>query len=133
MPTPRRDFSAAAVGGKICVAGGCIFAANNTTAASYDPVADSWTEIPAPAWRQDAPAVALNGLMFIIGGYASGTHGFVQACLPGFAWKQKANLPTGRANSAAVVLDSQIFVIGGWSGDMAVDYVDLGTLEEYWP
>jgi uncharacterized repeat protein (TIGR02543 family) len=133
MPTERFHFSAAAVGTKICVAGGCINAANNTTAASYDPVADSWTEIPAPAWRQDAPAVALGGLMIVIGGYTSGTHGFVQACKPGFAWKPRANLPTGRAASAAAVLDGRIFVIGGWSGAMAVDYVDLGTVEEYWP
>jgi hypothetical protein len=108
MPTERYHFCAAVVGGKICVAGGCSNAASNTTALRYDPVADSWSEIPAPA-------VALDGLMLIIGGYASGTHGFVQACKPGFAWKPRVNLPTGRACSAAV------------------DFVDLATVEEYFP
>ncbi len=74
MPTPRSNFAAAAVNGKIYAIGGgnasgAFFAATE----EYDPATDTWTaRAPMPTARDALAAAAVNGKIYTFGGNGGG-------------------------------------------------------------
>ena len=73
MNEARSGFGAAAVGGRIVVAGGEILGARPWTALAgaevYDPDTDAWTLLPKlPAGIHGMPVVGFEGSAFVLGG-----------------------------------------------------------------
>ena len=71
MPTPRTDFTAAALNGSIYIIGG--FDSQGTTKDTvefYNPKTDKWnTASPLPDALDHAAAAALNNKLYVVGGY----------------------------------------------------------------
>ena len=84
---------------------------------AYDPVTNSWTlKAPAPTRRTDGVAGAINGIIYVAGGY-NGTVAVptVEAYDPvSNTWSTKAPLPTPRLLSVGVVSGGKFYVIGGY-------------------
>ncbi|XP_062203627.1 F-box/kelch-repeat protein At5g26960 [Phragmites australis] len=65
---PRKKFAAAAVGGRIYVAGG---SARTAAVEEYDPAADAWRVVAeAPRWRYGCAGAGAGGVFYIAGGVA---------------------------------------------------------------
>lgn len=79
----------------------------------FDPAQNRWldgADMPTP--RSGHASVALNGLVYVIGGAPAMTQ--VDAYDPaGNTWQGRASLPAGRSNFAAVVVNGKILAIGG--------------------
>ncbi|XP_056624737.1 kelch-like protein 29 isoform X2 [Triplophysa dalaica] len=131
-PLPRAVHSAAAsvCGGKIYVFGGV----NETSRSagvlqSYLPQNNTWTFIESPMIdNKHAPAVTLNGFIFILGGaYARATTVYDP---------EKENIRAGpnmnhsRQYCSAVVLDGKIYVSGGM---VSSEGPALGSMESFDP
>ncbi|WOL18686.1 hypothetical protein Cni_G27483 [Canna indica] len=70
---PRKKFAAAAIGGKIYVAGG---AARTSAVEEYDPVTDAWRVVAdAPRQRYGCIGAAAGGVFYIAGGLRVGGGG----------------------------------------------------------
>ncbi|TWT46303.1 N-acetylneuraminate epimerase precursor [Phycisphaerae bacterium RAS1] len=127
MPTGRGFAACAVVDGKIYVAGGnnCFSNCWKRTFECYDPATDQWTQLPPlptplpeSSWgRGELSAVAVNGLIYVMGGVNSYT-------VPTFSdnyiynpqtalWTTGAPLPTPRSQHGAAVLDGKIYLVGG--------------------
>ena len=134
--------AAAAVNGKIYVAGGCQFNSDCRISTTnivdvYDPASDTWTPAPAmPTPRHGAGAVGFGNELWVIGGR--------MACPPcertgavevfntqSGTWSSRAPLPTPRMTGAVVELGGAIYVIGGSTqaenGLTVVDRLDPAT------
>ncbi|TRY65038.1 hypothetical protein DNTS_018545, partial [Danionella cerebrum] len=129
---PRAVHSAAATvcGGKIYVFGGVN--ENGRSAGilqSYEPQTNTWSFIESPMIdNKYAPAVTLNGFIFILGGsYARATTIYDP---------EKGNIKTGpnmnssRQFCSAVVLDGKIYATGGI---VSSEGPALGTMEAFDP
>jgi N-acetylneuraminic acid mutarotase len=88
--------------------------------------------------RYALAAVFVGGKIYAIGG--AGESNITDLTMERYdpatnAWEALSSMPTERYHfgAAAAVLDGRIFVVGGWSGAMALDFVHLGTVEEYRP
>lgn len=126
MPTPRSEVAAAAVAGKIYVAGG--FLASGTPSAAvevYDPATDSWDAIaPMPAPRHHAAAVGVADIfLYVIGGFGTGFND-PQSSVYRYdttrqVWEERAPLPTARGGHAVTaaacpgVTSACLYAIGG--------------------
>lgn len=135
MPTPRAGAGITALNNLIYVIGG----RNGTVPFSgtplnanevYDPVADTWTSLaPLPTARSGVAAVALNGLIYVIGGWrlVSGTP-TVQNIVEVFdpttnTWSSAAPMPTARAYFGAVDCGQRIYTMGGAFPNLAMTNV----------
>jgi N-acetylneuraminic acid mutarotase len=140
MPFPRAWASAATVDGIIYVAGGYTIVVPNSastgTLQAYNPKTNSWTiKSPMPTPRMGAAAVALEGKLYVLGGFKTSggnTDGYlatVEAYDPQTdTWTTKAPMPTARYGLAAAAVDSIIYAMGG-----AAPNVFLATVEAYDP
>nr|KAF6328880.1 kelch like family member 29 [Pipistrellus kuhlii] len=131
-PLPKAVHSAAATvcGGKIYVFGGVNEAGRAAgVLQSYVPQTNSWSFIESPMIdNKYAPAVTLNGLVFILGGaYARATTIYDP---------EKGNIKAGpnmnhsRQFCSAVVLDGKIYATGGI---VSSEGPALGNMEAYEP
>lgn len=131
---------AAAVNGKLYVFGGFTVSGDQIIGETreYEPASDTWTSRASmpdfqadghgPQVRAAGAAVALNGLIYIVGGVGS------QATVP-FAydpssdsWRELAPMPAPREHLTAQAVGGKIYVIGGrWQG------VNVATVEAYDP
>ena len=119
LPEPLVDAHAAALGGKIYVAGG-IDAHGQPTAHvyRYDPATDSWDragDLPAP--RFNMPLVVLGDTLYAVGG-VSGTSFRAERTLWAYRadrneWLSRAGLPDPRGAGAAVANGHKIILMGG--------------------
>ena len=138
MPTPRSELAAAALRGRIYVAGG--IAQLGTTAAfeAYDPAQGSWEELPALPEAVHHPAAAATAdRVYIAGGYtdlrfsAMSRHAFAYDP-EARTWAAIADLPAPRAAHAMAALAGKLYVVGGvgpgsedvWVYDPATDRWD---------
>jgi N-acetylneuraminic acid mutarotase len=135
MPTARElsGTNGAVVAGKMYVIGG-----NNGYAESaneaYDPKTDMWTtRSPMPTPRAHLAVVALNGLIYAIGGTnTSGSIRYqtVEVYNPATdKWTTAPLMPTGRDNVAAGVINGILYVAGGFR----VTAGSLNTFEAFDP
>ena len=136
MPAGRaRGAGGAAVyDGKIYVAGGLHDGTSVPWFDVYDPVADTWTQLPdMPRARDHFHAAVVNGTFYAIGGRRSSSTNCCNATvtendsfsLSTGSWStSNAPLPTQRAASATAVLGDEILVIGGEGGGAVFDEVE---------
>ncbi len=85
---------------------------------AYDPVTDQWTaRAPMPTARCHVAAVAVNGLIYVIGGV--NTSGSIRYQLVEIydpltnSWTSGPPMPTAREHATAAVIDGVIYVAGG--------------------
>jgi serine/threonine protein kinase/N-acetylneuraminic acid mutarotase len=135
MPTARTAIgtNGAVVAGKIYVIGGNNGYAQNANEA-YDPKTDTWTiRKPMPTPRAHLAVVALDGLIYAIGGTnTSGNIRYqtVEVYNPATdAWTTAPPMPTARDLLVAGVIDGIIYVAGGYR----LTAGSLNTLEAYDP
>ncbi|KAH6765981.1 Galactose oxidase/kelch repeat superfamily protein [Perilla frutescens var. hirtella] len=73
MTFPRKKFAAAAVGGRILVAGGC---ARSSVVEEYDPDENVWRVLSeAPRRRYGCIGTSVDGVFYVIGGLKIGPSG----------------------------------------------------------
>jgi N-acetylneuraminic acid mutarotase len=120
LPSARGETAAAAVDGRLYVAGGLTgltFAVSDEVDA-YDPATDSWTVLaPLPEPRNHAAAAGLNGLLYVSGGGGPPDNApadEIWAMDPARnRWTELAPMPEGRFSHRMVAVDSLLYVVGG--------------------
>jgi N-acetylneuraminic acid mutarotase len=138
MNVPRGDSGVAAESGIIYVAGG--LNGSNASIADldmYNTATNAWTagaQMPGGP-RYHFPAVAVNGIVYAIGGWQSAGQGValnrVEAYNPGSnSWTTVSSMPTARGGQAAAYLNGLIYVAGGCNGTCSSA---LNTVEAYDP
>jgi N-acetylneuraminic acid mutarotase len=150
MPTARSEIAAAAVDGRIYVAGGLTALGTSNIFESYDPAADRWQKLPSlPLAVHHLAAVGAAGCFYITGGYDSmrfkadvrSTWSFDSKA---GAWRGIADMPAPRAAHAMAEIGGKPYVAGGvgpdsialWVYDPATDRWDasrkpLPTVREH--
>jgi N-acetylneuraminic acid mutarotase len=145
MPTPRLGLAAAALNGKIYVAGGSAASGYESALEEYDPASNTWTSrAPMPtargylavveeydpssdAWitrasmpepRQYLTAATLTGRLYAIGGSVVQSSTAVEYDQASDTWSRAASMGTS-GHSCAVVND-MVYVIGDDSGGDSV-------------
>lgn len=131
-PTARLEVAAAAVGGKLFVAGGLVPGGATRVLEIYDPAADSWSRGPdLPVALHHASGVAFQGNFVILGGFAPGSGGtFGNASrdvwrLQGDRWVRMPPLNRARGAAAAGVAGRRIVVAGGQGGGRLVPETEV--------
>jgi len=126
MATPRADFAAAAVDGRLWVLGG-ITSVDGTrlnTTEVYDPASDSWRAGPAlPVARSAFGAATVGQTIYLFGGatpeQANTTTVQALDTTTGL-WRDLAPLAAPLANPALAQLDGTIYLVGGDTSGVAV-------------
>ncbi len=125
MPTSRSWAPAVEYNGKIYVIGGCSsnkpeqFKNPVATLEVYDPVTDTWQSLaPMPSPRIAPVAVALNGEIYVIGGFDPYYYWSANPTVEIYniatnTWRKGPRLPYGCSWAAGVVLNGKIYVLGG--------------------
>jgi N-acetylneuraminic acid mutarotase len=140
FPNQARADLAAAAGqdGRIYALGGISNADTSSplkSARVYDPLQDTWSDLPAmSAFRKGLAAATSGFLIYALGGSDGSTLETVEAYSPaGNLWLPRASMGTKRQNFAAVTLpDDRILAIGGINIVGAMLNV-LGSVEVYDP
>jgi N-acetylneuraminic acid mutarotase len=138
MPTPRSELAAAALRGRVHVAGGIAQFGTTTAFEAYDPALGSWGELPSLPEAVHHPAAAATvDRVYPTGGYTDLR--FSAMSQRAFAydpearmWTAIADLPAPRAVHAMAVLSGKLHVVGGvgpgsedvWVYDPATDRWD---------
>lgn len=142
FPQPRTEHSAAALDGRLYVAGG--FAADPalpTQLFIYDQATGEWREgAPLPEGRHHAGMAAYGGRVYLVGGYAGGPGEEWRAQETLFvydvasdAWRAGPPMPEPRgAHAVAVTDDGRLHVIGGAAGAPRADHFVFDTESETW-
>ncbi len=131
-PTKRTEIAAVALDGKIYVVGGFRrpsitnmhdFAISRAVEV-YDPAANAWSvTTPLPEGRHHAGIAALDGYVYVIGGFAKS--GFtvwhpvntVYRYNPGTQkWRELKPMPTARGALGVSAYQRRIYAIGGYDG-----------------
>jgi N-acetylneuraminic acid mutarotase len=90
--------------------------ANVDTTEVYDPINDSWTELPSmPSKRGGLTSAVVNETIYVFGGEEpSGTFNNNEKYEPRTnTWSISQPMPTARHGLAAVSIYDRIYVIGG--------------------
>ena len=120
IPYDRAEIAVATLNGKVYVISGQSRGVDaNEFTQEYDPATGTWRELALmPAVASHAGAVALNGKIYVVGGFLASVH--VGAMDRVFEydpatdmWKALAPLPAPRGAVGLVVLDGKIHAIGG--------------------
>lgn len=125
LPSPRSDASAARIGGKVYVFGGCqgtgVILADVDV---YDPETDTWSTAPMdmPTARAGMYAVGTKGgTVYVIGGW-DGIFPFnpaIGSLVEAYKVSQDAwttglpSMPTPRAETGAVSHNGKVYIVGG--------------------
>lgn len=144
MPTQRSEMVAAALDGRIYVAGGMARTSAGVTVAStvfevYDPQADTWAALPAmPLGLHHLAIAAWDGVVYVSGGFDDSFDPDVQSLfaydVAAQTWAQRADMPAARGAHFMVALDGRLYVVGGvgpdntalWIYDPATDTWETG-------
>lgn len=157
MPEYHHHIALAEMNGKIYMFGGFRLpdkgkptwvAVNNSW--EYDPQTDNWRALaPVPEPRGSANAVAVNGLIHLIGGarlpagvkgdyihpsrnVSVGTHEVYDPATN--TWSKRADMPTPRNHAAAGAVSGRVYVAGGRAGSVFIpNALNLDLVEEYDP
>eukprot|EP00899_Mesostigma_viride_P005036 jgi/Mesvir1/14533/Mv25029-RA.1 len=141
MPEPRFRYGAAYLDGKIYLIGGfrdgdsfpekCMLV--------YTVATDTWaTGACTVDYHGDTCAAAINGKLYVAGGYGEGyvISNVTEEYDPATgAWQRVADMPTPRGDLSCAAVDNKLFVVGGYydpSGTWRPDSF-LPTVEFYDP
>ncbi|MGZ8714058.1 MAG: Kelch repeat-containing protein [Mycobacterium sp.] len=116
LPTPRQMSGAASDGELMYVVGGTTGTSDLTAVEAYDPVADTWTTMPAlPEARSDFGVAITDARLVAIGGMSSGrVLNSVEALdLTTATWTALPDLATGRHGLAVAAVGKTVYAIGG--------------------
>ena len=124
MNLARQEVGAARIGDKVYVVGGLdggLLLHATDTVEVYDIAKDEWSFVsPLPQVRHHSAVAAHGGLLFVIGGYPSGSfqaRGEVFVYDPQQdLWSTAAPLPSARGACWGVTLNDRIYVFGGING-----------------
>ena len=131
MHEGRVELAAAVLDGKIYVV--------EDDSERYDPTTDTWEYFPDPPSEHfsDPTAVAMDGKLWMTGGYHPSDMGYVQhPSVDVFdpktnTWTTKADMTDGRNGHALVVLDGELHAVGGSSGIDEYGSRDKRTVEKF--
>ncbi|MGO4446399.1 kelch repeat-containing protein [Mycobacterium sp. 2YAF39] len=116
MPTPRKLSGAASDGRLVYTVGGSNGSSDLATVEAYDPVADTWTTMPAlPEARSDFGVAITDSRLVAVGGMSSGqVLSSVDALdLTTATWTALPDLATARHGSAVAAVGKTVYAIGG--------------------
>lgn len=142
----RTEIAAAALDGKIYAVGGfsqpnlsnVLDFAVSRMVEVYDPATDTWTETtPLPEGRHHAGIAALNGHLYVIGGFTKGGLSVWRAVATLYqfnpvnqTWRELKSMPTARGALGVAVHQGRLYAVGGYDGDnnsAAVEVFDPQT------
>ena len=128
----------AALDGRVYVVGGGKGKDIGDVVTVYDPGADRWSgAAPMPTARMLFRAVALDGLLYAVGGLTVEGKPFTAAVErydPGTdSWTAVRPMGTGRGNPGVVATGGKVYVVGGAEGILGVATTALTTGEVYDP
>ncbi len=102
------------------LAGGCVGLTTESVAPVDLTAPGAWNILaPMPTPRQEVAVAALDGRVYVIGGFGSGMRpvATVEAYDPNAnEWEPKPSLPEPLHHAAAAVVNGRLFVIGGYTG-----------------
>jgi serine/threonine protein kinase/N-acetylneuraminic acid mutarotase len=116
MPTPRKMPGSASDGKLVYTVGGTNGTSDLTAVEAYDPVADTWTPMPAlPEGRSDFGVAITDARLVAVGGMSSGqVLSSVDALdLTTATWTALPDLATARHGSAVAAVGKTVYAIGG--------------------
>ncbi len=137
MPTARKGMATCVMNGKIYAFSGSDRVATHdgqgllTAAEEYDPAADIWTKKEdIPTARFGAAALAVDGKIYVIGGWGPGFFWSVVEMYDPVTdnWEKKANMPRSFGNGGFASVDGKIYLFGGTNNAGAIS-----TTYEYNP
>lgn len=131
-PVPQILYNqdAAALDGKIYMAGGCIrgdCSSPSRAAYAYDPKSDFWTVLPPlPEPVYAGLSAAINGRYVVFGGVANKMASRrVYAYSPrANSWTRLADIPGPRSHAAGALLGGRFFLTGGCKSETQGHYCD---------
>ena len=132
LPTPRemRGSNSAVVDGMLYAIGGNAKGECTNLNQAYDPKTDSWsTKAPMPTPRCHLAVVALEGLIYALGG--TNTNGSIKYATVEIydpstdAWSTAPAMPTGRQDLGAVGLNGILYTVGGWNPESDPEILDV--------
>ena len=142
MATPRSEIAAAALDGRLYVAGGIESFEITAQAEVYDEATDTWSPLPPlPRELHHVAMTACDGEVYASGGYTN--LGFTRDDQPTLwrldadAWIAVAALPEPIGEHAMACIDGQVHVVGGNTDDGPTgalrrfdgsDWVDLAPM-----
>jgi hypothetical protein len=119
----RFSAASAVANNRLYVFGGIDYAANpagvTASVESYDPATNTWTlHAPMPFPRVSAAAVAVNGRIYVVGGYGTSILDSVVVYDPtADTWSDGPALNTARINPGAAAIDDRVYAFAGYNGD----------------
>jgi len=123
MPTARGVGASAVADNILYVIGGCGSGCGELSGAlsvveAYDPASDTWsTKSPLPEPTFGMYAVAVKGVIYVVGGYVPGMGqvATVYSYNPAAdSWAQEASMNVGRDSPATAALGARIVASGGY-------------------
>ena len=140
LPEPRTSPAAAGLDGKVYVVGGYTpdgfgGLSHSSTLLVYDPTTNTWiNKAPMPTPRAAVALVAVEGVLYAIGGTNFGASTAVEAYDPKTdTWIPRAPMPTARVGPAAAVVDGMVYAAGGDRGFDPIATRALSVVEAYDP
>ena len=119
IPTPRQMPGAASDGKLVYAVGGTNGTSDLTAVEAYDPVADTWTTMPAlPEGRSDFGVAIVDARLVAVGGMASGEplNSVAALDLTTATWTALPDLGTARHGLAVAAVGKTVYAIGGSTG-----------------
>jgi N-acetylneuraminic acid mutarotase len=117
-------------------AAGCVGATAESPAPVDQAAPGTWTVLaPLPTARQEVAVAALDGRVYVIGGFGPGAEpvATVEAYDPAAnRWERRAPLPAPTHHAAAAVVGGRLYVVGGYTGGR-ISWAPSQTLYEYDP
>jgi N-acetylneuraminic acid mutarotase len=126
MLQPRYLPATAAVNGLLYVMGGFDNSSGSdielATVEVYNPATDIWTSrAPMPTARHGLAAVAIDGIIYAIGGFNGSSLTTVEAYNPSTnTWTAAPSLPEARSLVGAADLSNIIYAVGGRDSSFAI-------------
>ncbi len=143
MLTPRVNFCAGVVNGKIYVIGGTTGHTNSNgiigSVEVYDPATDTWqNKTPMPVPRRAAACGVIDNKIYVAGGSPTSWYGSNTNKLEAYdpvtdTWDTtKDNMPKTLFGPRGAVLDGKFYIVGGvssttWTGQTSVQIYDPVT------
>ena len=133
MPTPRYGAASVVADSAIWLIGGSSGHDNSPSdlVEKYYPAENRWEQLPARLTiaRSDPMAAALDGEIFVFGGYFYGPLGNYEKYDPATnAWQAVGNLLYSAASSGCVAYKNQVWIIGGMGQSGAMKNVQIFQL-----